>query len=129
MVMHKSMYDACNEILAEVHSLRHFSGDVIVRISSNSSQFADRLLAQSLPLSPAAVRDLVLRRLQRTEGLKRSVILGTRSVDELVDSKSSVAEFERHFNSALHDAIDEITDAMLYRMLATEVDFFQRCYA
>jgi hypothetical protein len=127
MVMHKSIYDACNEILAEVHNLRHFSGDLIVRISNNS-RFAERLLAQSVPLTPGCIRDLVLDRLRRTENMKRSVIHGTRSVDELVDSKGSVMEFERNFNSALHDAIDEMTDGILYRMLATEVDFFTNLY-
>jgi hypothetical protein len=126
MVMHKSIYDACNEILAEVHSLRHFSGDLIVRISN--SRFAEQLLAQSVPLTPGCIRDLVLDRMRKAEDTKRSVILGTRSVDELVDSKSSVKEFERNFNSALHDAIDEMTDGILYRMLATEVDFFTSLY-
>lgn len=128
MIYNKSVFDMCNEILGELHQLRHF-GKENFDIFSKKSAFANRILAETMPLTRDFVKSFVLKRVKKHQMKKQDMYSSTRSLDSLADASKSTEEFERQYNFLLAQSIDETTDILMGRLLLDTVQFFRNIYA
>lgn len=125
MVYNKSVFDMCNTILGDLHNLRHFGRDV-VEVFSKKSAFANRFLAETMPLTRDAVSTYVMARVRKMQQLKRDVDMSKRPLDSLADSSRATEEFERQYDFLLAQSVDETTDILMARLLLDTAQYFQQ---
>ena len=126
MVYNKSVFDMCNEILGELHQLRH-RGEALSHFSKKSV-FSEKLIAETIPLTTKAISEYVLYRIERLQSLKADVCDRKSSTDSLADSSRAATEFERQYNFLLAQTIDETTDVLMARLLLDTVSHFRKKY-
>ena len=127
MVQHKSVFDMCNEILTELHRLRHFSHEIIDSFSEETS-FYERLISKCIPMNHVEIAKFVVKKVDKILRLKRDVILEKRSLDELSDASRAALEFEKQYNFMMMQTVDDITDVLMCRLLVDTADYFQNAY-
>jgi hypothetical protein len=127
MVYNKSVFDMCNEILGDLHHLRHF-GRNTVEVFSKKSAFANRFVAECIPLTTLSIASYVMSRIQKVQTMKRDTLTNKNSADKLTDSSRITEEFERQYNFLLGQTIDETTDVLMARLLVDTVNYCRGKY-
>lgn len=124
MIYNKSVFDLCNDILSELHRLRHYVKAPKPVFSEKS--FAERILAESLPLTTSTVAQYVMDKLKKVQASKSDVILSKRPPDSLVDVSRATEEFVKQYNFMAEQSIDETTDILMARLLVETVQYFRK---
>jgi hypothetical protein len=127
MVYNKSVFDMCNEILGDLHHLRHFGKDTVV-VFSKKSAFANRFVAECIPLTTLSIASYVMSRIQKVQTMKKDILTNKKSADNLTDSSRITEEFERQYNFLLTQTIDDTTDILMARLLVDTVQYCRGKY-
>lgn len=127
MVYNKSVFDMCNEILNDLHRLKHF-GKVGNDIFSKKSSFGNRLIAESIPLTSLDIQKYVFQKIKKLQLLKREVANKKRPLDNIADASRTAEEFERQYNYLLAQSVEESTDILMARLLLDTADYFRELY-